>query len=376
MNREELSSKVREYWCGDDRALREIACSYNMGTGDVARALLAQGGFIDACAFHLRNYNWMLQEAGPGCLCMDILEAGDTSVNGAMLQMASYLAAIRKDPEHFVNVREVSDLDTAAASGKIGIILSAQTCDFISYKCIEEYTELFARMGLRLMGLAYNHRTFAADGCKTGTDAGLSAQGKALVHAMNRCGVTIDLAHVGRASCMDAIENSEMPVIYSHSNPESIFPGPRSVSDREIRACAQKGGVICVTGYAPTLYDGNRAPTIDRFVDAVDYLVDYVGIEHVGVGLDAMGQPGMFSQEDADMLCGRVRSGHIDAMPYIKSAEEGYGDASVATIGLYGIANHVNIIEQLLRRGYSEEDVQKIIGGNLRRVFEKTWAGR
>lgn len=369
----ELARYVKEFWRGDNEEAAEQVKAVNRSADQETEALFQECNVIDACAYHLAGYNWQIKESGAAALCFNMLEAGDTSASGMIRQMAKYLEVIRKDPEHFMNVRSVKDIYEAKRTGKRGIILSAQTCDFISYKLVESYTELFARMGLRTMNLAYNHRTFAADGSRSGTNAGLSAQGKQLVKAMNRYGITIDLSHVGYASAMEAMELSETPVIYSHSNPLKLFPGARSITDEEAAACAKTGGVIGVSGYAPALWNGTDPVTIERFVDAIQYYAETIGIDHVGIGLDSMAEPGTFDPVDAQAMEKRVTERHEDSAAYWKNYSSGYGRMSAATIGLYGVAHHKNIVSRMLKRGFSQADIKRVMGDNMIRVFEKTW---
>ena len=374
MNKEqELSGYVREFWRGKDEENISFVKKTNEKISKEAARIFEENILIDACAYHLSGENWQTEMSGAAAICFNILEASDTSAEGVLRQIAEYLDVIRKNSGRFLNVRKPEDIEKAKAVGKLGIILSGQTCDFISYKMVDSYVELFARMGLRTMNLAYNHRTFAADGSRSGTDAGLTPQGKELVKAMNRYGITIDLSHVGRQSAKEAMSLTKYPLIYSHSNPEKLFPGSRSVTDEEAKMCADTGGVMCVSGYAPTLYNGRAPATIERFVEAVLYYVDLIGADHVGIGLDSMAEPGSFDLKDTKMMCDRIESHHEDAACYWENFNAGYGRQSVSTIGLYGIANHRNITDSLLKRELSEIEVKKIMGLNLMRVFKETW---
>lgn len=374
MNREqELSGYVRDFWRGKDLETISRVKKTNDQISNEASRIFKENILIDACAYHLSGENWQTKLSGASAICFHILEASDISPSGVLYQIAGYLDVIRKNDDRFLNILRVQDIEKAKESGRLGIILSGQTCDFISYKMIDAYVELFARMGLRTMNLAYNHRTFAADGSRSGTDAGLTAQGKNLIKAMNRYGITIDLSHVGKESAKEAMKLTEYPLIYSHSNPEKLFPGPRLITDEEARMCAGTGGVVCVSGYAPTLYNGKDPVTVDRFTEAVLYYADLIGIEHVGIGIDSMVEPGSFDLRDTEMMCGRIEAHHADADCYWKNFDAGYGKEAVSTVGLYGIANHRNITDNLLKHGLTEEEVKKIMGLNLMRVFQETW---
>ena len=370
---QELSGYVRNFWRGRDPETEALVRIRADQISPKAAELFAKYPLIDASAYHLNTVNWQVECSGAAAVCFHILEASDTSPQGALQQIAEYIDVIRKNEDFFVQILKAEDIEKAKKDGRFGVILSGQTCSFISDKLIAPYVELFARMGLRTMNLAYNKRTFAADGGRCGTDAGLTPDGKKLIAAMNRYGITIDLSHVGKRSALEACKVTQSPLIYSHSNPEKLFPGPRSISEEEARACAATGGVVCVSGYAPTLWNGTDEVTIERFTEAVLYYAEVIGPDHVGIGIDSMVEPGTFSPADTEMMCRRIESHHEDAAAYWQNYEAGYGRESVSTIGLYGIANHRNIVDSLLKHGMAPTDIVKVMGANLLRVFKESW---
>jgi len=158
--------------------------------------------------------------------------------------------------------------------------------------------EVFCRLGLRVAMLSYNDRNFAADGCITGTDAVLSREGRELVKEMNRCGIVIDCSHTGERSSLDAIELSEKPCIFSHSNPKARSNLPRNITDEQIKRVAAGGGVAGLTPFAPMNWDGGDVPpTLDDFLDNIECVVDLAGIDHVAIGTDKEATPGAYPQE-------------------------------------------------------------------------------
>jgi membrane dipeptidase len=147
-----------------------------------------------------------------------------------------------------------------------------------------ELVEAYYALGVRHMGLAYNLRNRVGDGCFEPNDAGLSLFGRKLIAQMNRCGMLIDGSHAGVRTSLHAMELSSAPVIFSHANPAGLCPHPRNLSDEQIRACAATGGVVGILGISNMLgTDGDVSP--ERIATHVDYCVQLVGIEHVGLAV-------------------------------------------------------------------------------------------
>ncbi len=358
---------VMNYWINDDPDLKVQALAWNAEASDEARKVHSECEIVDGCCFYLENYNWQLEQSKAACLNLTIPSVFDPSAGGAIKETADMLAVVNADPEHFINILTVDDIHEAHRSGRIGVLLGAQSCDFMLGRNVEAMAQIFSRIGFRIMQIGYNTRSFAADGCATGTDAGITKQGKALIRAMENNGITVDLAHVGRLSTLEAMDMAEKPMIFSHTNPRALFDHYRNITDEQIKKCASIGGVMGACAYAPILFDGEHVPTIDRFVDSICYYADLVGVDHVGIGLDSDAQPGAYVHHDAHNLA-RNSSPAFEA-----SYLAGKGKISANTDGILSLANHLNIVDKLLRRGFSAEEVKKIMGGNFIRVFEQTW---
>lgn len=372
-SRELLDKYFMAYSCEDDAENREIALKWNAEISDEARKLHEECIIIDTCAFYLETYNWQLKAAKPTALNLTVPSVFDPSAGGALDKVIDLLHVVSRYPEHFINIRTAEDILEAKRTGKVGAIIGAQNCDFIFSREPAATVEAFSRVGLRVMQIAYNHRSFAADGCATGTDAGITAQGREMIRAMERYGVTVDLSHVGCRSTLEAMDYVTKPVIFSHSNPKALFDRPRNITDEQAKKCAEIGGVIGAVAFAPNLYDGENLPTIDRYIDAIAYFADLVGIDHVGIGLDSNAEPGAYNRQDARHIAdGSFREDSPESM-YDKAFAAGKGKASIYTDGIFGVANYPNIVDKLLKRGFSHDDVRKIMGENFLRVFKQTW---
>ncbi len=358
---------VMNYWIHDDPDLKALALGWNAEASEEARRVHAACEIVDGCAFYLEKYNWQLEQSKAACLNMTIPSVFDPSSGGAIKETADMLSVVNADPERLVNILTVDDIHEAHRTGRTGILLGAQSCDFMLARDVNAMAQIFSRIGFRVMQIAYNTRSFAADGCVTGTDAGITVQGRALIRALESNGITVDLAHVGQLSTLEAMDLAEKPMIFSHANPKALAFHPRNITDEQIRKCASIGGVIGACAYAPILFDGEHAPTIEHFVNAVCYYVDLVGVDHVGIGLDSNAQPGAYVHHDAHRLAAS------SSPAFEASYRAGKGKASANTDGILSLANHLNIVDKLLKRGFSAEEVRKIMGGNFIRVFEQTW---
>ena len=169
----------------------------------------------------------------------------------------------------------------------------------------------YHRLGVRQMLFAYNRNNAAGGGCHD-EDIGLTPFGRAVVAEMNRVGMTVDASHCGHRTSLEAMEVSAKPVIFSHSNPWALTARGRNIRDDQIRGCAATGGVIGLNGIGHFMDDPEaRSESVFR---RIDYVVQMVGAEHAGIGLD---YPFPVGGEEIDALLLR----HPEFWP----PSEGYG---------------------------------------------------
>jgi len=247
-------------------------------------------------------------------------------------------------PEWFIRVDGADDLARPMASGKIGIVLGMQDANHL--RDVDD-VDTFYRMGQRLTQLTYNSTNRLGAGCKAVHDPGLTPFGQEVIARMNAAGMAIDVSHCGARTTLDAIAASRKPVLITHSNCKALAPGvARCKPDDAIRAAALKGGVIGLTGVRHFVRAKDPV-TLSDALDHFDHAVKIAGIEHVGVGSDT----------DLD---GRDRRG-----------------ASKLQYDIAGL-NHANrmfeLTEGLIRRGYTDEHLRLILGGNFERALRAIWA--
>jgi membrane dipeptidase len=246
-----------------------------------------------------------------------------------------------------VLIESCADIRQAKKEGKSGIILGFQNVTPLENDL--GLLPVYYRLGLRIIQLTYHFKSIAGDGAKERTPGGLSLWGQDLIRAMNDMGMVVDLAHVGEATCLEAIELSRHPVIASHSNPWARKPAYQNKRDSTIKAMAAKGGVIGITAF-PRMMEPD--PSLDMILDYVDYVVQLVGVDHVGFGLD-------FAEEWPDSPIHRKKLLAIDGQIYE------YPE------GIDTVTKFPNLTRGLVARGYSDQDIEKIVGGNFMRVFEE-----
>jgi membrane dipeptidase len=258
-------------------------------------------------------------------------------------------------------VKTVEDIHRAKAENRTGIIFGWQNATPIGNDLTR--LKLFHALGVRVIQLTYNERNLLGNGCYERTDDGLSNFGLAAVKEMNRLGILIDLSHVGDRTTLDAIENSIQPVAITHANARSHIDHPRSKTDEAIKLLVERGGVIGANGF-PMFFEKGFETGLDEYIDAIDYLVQMVGIDHVGIGTD-------FCTEQPRSFFDWIFSsqGNIPAEE-VAFTPEPYTHLK----GFESQAEWANVAEGLLARNYSEADTKKVLGENWLKLFGKVWS--
>ena len=237
---------------------------------------------------------------------------------------------IDKNKTVVAQARTVSDLKKNKAEGKKSIFIGIEN-GYAVGKDIENIKR-FADMGVKYITLSHNRNNDICDANNVKPEHnGLSEFGKQVIKEMNRCGIIVDISHTSEKTSFDVLEISTHPIIASHSSVKALYDSPRNLSDKLIKTIAKKGGVVQICLYHGFLNKTGSASVKDA-VDHIDYVVRLVGIDYVGIGSDFDGGGGL----------------------------KGVHDAS----------EFPQITMELIRRGYSDDDIAKIWGGNLMRVIE------
>ena len=179
-------------------------------------------------------------------------------------------------------VTSVAGIRQAKADGRVGIIYGFQNST--PFEGDERLVAVFAALGVRIVQVAYMTGNLLADGCLEPRNAGLTEFGRAVIGELNRNRLLIDLSHVGDRSTLEAIDASADPVAFTHANARALSPSPRNKTDEAMRALAARGGVIGYSSLPSFVTEDPRDATLARYLDHIDYAVQLVGIEHVGLG--------------------------------------------------------------------------------------------
>jgi len=240
---------------------------------------------------------------------------------------------------------------------------------------IEEELQLirvFFQLGVRMMHLTYNRRNMIGDGCGEKANAGLSDFGRAVVAEMNRVGVIADVAHSGWQTSLDAAKVSEKPMVASHSGCVSVHNHFRSKPDEVIRAIADTGGYIGIAAI-PAFLGG--AGDINAFLDHIDYVVKNFGADHVTIGMDVgYSLPHKEAQGREWPAKPPSREPWRSLWPTkAHSAPEWTQPRQKLSLAW---TNWPLFTVGMVQRGYSDDDIRKILGGNVMRVARAAWDGR
>lgn len=280
-----------------------------------------------------------------------------SAYDDALQFLAAWSGFVGRSSDVMSLVGRIEDLDTAKSRRKIAVIMGLQNADeFREVKDVQAFYEL----GLRCAQLTYNEQNLIGSGSTDRIDGGISDYGVKIVEAMNAAGMLIDVSHSGDRTTLDAIELSPKPIAFTHSNCRALNNHPRLKTDEAIVKLAKKGGVMGITGVRNFVKD--REPTtVEDIVDHIDHVVKLVGIEHVGIGTDS------------DLK-------GYDQMPpdQYKQLKAGYKSSyafrdKIDTDGFNHPRRIFDLTDALVRRGYSDSNVQAILGGNFRRLLAGTW---
>ena len=241
---------------------------------------------------------------------------------------------------------------TGVAAGKISVTFDLEDCAPLEGD-LGNVVRL-AELGIRTMLPTYNHANIAGCGCLDPHDTGLTTWGRRLVAEMNAAGMVPDGSHCSTRTGLDICETTTHPAVYSHSCMRRVWDHPRNITDDQARACAATGGVIGITGVG--IFLGPNTPTLEAMTRHLEYAVELVGIDHVGLSTD-------FSFDHGDWL---------DEL----AANPGLFDESYTRWGpirWMPPETFVGIGQHLSGCGWDDTDITAVLGANFRRVAGHTW---
>lgn len=285
------------------------------------------------------------------------------TIGGARPNLGSQMRTIghikgflRANSDRYAMARSAGDVTQAKRDGKMAVGFNFQGANAL--EDMPDMVGVYYELGVRQMLLCYNSRNSLGSGCHEPNDDGLSEFGRSVVREMNSIGMIVDASHTGYKTTMDIFKTSKAPVVFSHSNPAALQPHPRNITDDQIKACADSGGVIGAVGFDGFL--PGREARVEALLAVIDYLVDTAGIDHVGLGLDWIYCEDMFRQ---------VLAVNKAAYP---DGERGDYDTRAEFLGPEILPE---ITAGLLTKGYSEANILKILGQNWMRVQREVIKG-
>ena len=279
------------------------------------------------------------------------------STTGALTKIATFYWLRDELPDLVHLVQTGADFDDPALDTKLRVVMGFQGTEPLGKEF--HFVSIFHALGVRIIQLTYNDANALGNGCLETADHGLTHFGLEVVREMNRLGMLIDVTHAGVKTGLDAIAESADPVVFSHSSVRAIRDNPRNLTDEQMRAVADRGGVVGIASFADFVGDTTLGqPTMEQYLDHISYAVELIGIDHVGIGTDIFetaGAAGIWWNANTKRRYPEI-CGAMD--------EQMHGIA-----GFDRWENFVDVTEGLLRRGFSEAEARKIIGGNFRRVL-------
>ena len=267
-----------------------------------------------------------------------------------ILVLSHFRHWVHRHSDKYLLIESIDDIDRAHKEDKLGVMFDLEGGCALNDQL--SMIELYYDVGVRWMLFAYNLNNTLGGGCQD-DDQGLTDFGRQVLDEMARVGMVTCCSHIGHRTTMEIIEQSTNPVIFSHSNPKSVWDHERNIRDEAIKACAEIGGVIAINGIGHFLgHNDDRTETIVRHID---YVAQLVGTDHVGLGLDYV-----FDQQELDDFL----KNNPETFPQDKYHED---------IKMVRPEQIPEIADTLLKLGYGESDLKKILGENHLRIARQVW---
>lgn len=331
---------------------------------DDAKSLHESSIIIDAVCPLLRDQVHLDLYKRGGATAVAPTVGGSANAAGTLRAIGNWTKRIRKGND-LTLIRSAGDIEAAKRNGQLGIIFHFQGTEPIEDDL--DLVDAYKTAGVGMIQLTYNVKNRVGDGCEERTDAGLSRFGMDFIKRMNEARIVVDCSHTGYRTTMDAIEASTRPAVFSHAGALGVHPSPRNITDEQIKAVAATGGLVGAVGF-PAFVSAAPKPSLDEFINHIDYMVQLIGIDHVALGIDYYGGQHPIANEAvaAAMYKSAIDSGRWSAKAYPPPPY--YYPAGIETP-----EGFPNLTQRLVERGYKADDVRKIMGGNWVRVFREVW---
>jgi len=337
-----------------------------------AQSLHKRAIVIDVLGALRPTEEYILDMEAGGLTAVGLTLAADThNFRETMNWIAWWNKELRKWSDRLMLATSADDIRQAKEDGRIAVIYLFQ-----NGKPFEDeigYVEIFRRLGITSSQLTYQARNYLGDGCGEPSNAGLSQYGEEVVREMNRVGMLIDLSHAGEKTAQDVLRLSSAPVYFSHACIRGVYDSARNVSDETLALLAKNRGIICPTGLhiSPDL-----EPTVDQMLDHIEYASKKLGVDRVGFSTDFVkSEPRVYQDAYLD------DEGYLN-LQYpgtLKKTRYHWGKLGKAQEypwfiypnGLKTYRDLPNITRGLVVKGFSDEEILKILGGNYLELLEE-----
>ena len=309
-----------------------------------------------------------MRASGLNCTIQTVAEGKSREED--IRRMACNIQLLRHFSDTIAQAGNCDDIKRINDEGKIAVVWSVNGPPVVG-EMEDGQTELhwlddWRRMGVRLMHLTYNRRNFAGDGCTESADAGLSDFGRELIERLNKQGIIVDVPHTGSRTSIEAAKHSAKPIMATHTAAKALFDFCRCKDDETLKAIADGGGMVGVYTYAGMV---GGSDDLNQVLNHIEYISKLVGVDHVGIGTDL--QYSRRWPEEVYQMRGYPKSeyssrwwGNWKNHPHApaKPGESQTGSMAWINWPLFTVG--------LVVRGFSDEDIAKILGQNFLRVFK------
>lgn len=270
----------------------------------------------------------------------------ELALRKALDQISAFYSELDESGDKIMFVKNLSDMAEALTTGGIGILLSFEGVEPLINDI--NLLRIFYELGVRGVGLTWSRRNYAADGCSFARvkdkENGLTEFGEQVVKQAEELGMIIDVSHLNETGFWDVMEITTQPVIASHSNCRAINGIMRNLTDDQIKALAKTGGVIGINAASVIVAENNA--DVKALADHVDHLREIAGIDHIGLGFDFCDQIFRDQSQNKD----KKQDGPYDVIK--------------------GHRNIYRLTEELIMRGYTDDELRLIYGENFLRVYK------
>lgn len=310
----------------------------------------------------------MVQNAvASGITAVNLTVNGGSDFEGAVRTIAEWERRLLANGSAMTRVRNLAELQEAKRSRRLGLVYGFQ--DGAPIGSDLDRLGVFHGLGVRVIQLTYNGRNLLGDGCLEPGNAGLSRFGVSVVERMNDLGIMVDLSHCGQRTTADGIAASKRPPAITHTGCAAVHDHPRSKRDAELKAMADKGGVVGI--YLMPFLSTPRAPTADDVIRHLEHAIQVCGEDHVGIGSDLSITP-----IDATPAYWEMHRQFVSARKRAGAAAPGEDEGILFYVEELNTPRRMErIAERLAVRGHGAARIEKVIGGNWVRMMREVWGG-